>query len=111
MLCGYQTDWATAFLSPMNSASDASGARLAGVQTGGISNDHFVQDPHCGCRARGHAGPGKMTAMKMTNDAMGPDAMMKNATKVQDNTVFFMQGNQLYMAYGILDSAGNFYRQ
>ena len=52
-----------------------------------------------------------MTAMTMANGAMGHDAMMKNATKVQDNTVFFMQGNQLYMAYGILDAAGNFSRQ
>ncbi len=58
-----------------------------------------------------YAGPGKMTAMTMANGAMGHDAMMKNATKVQDNTVFFMQGNQLYMAYGILDAAGNFSRQ
>lgn len=58
-----------------------------------------------------YAGPGKMTAMTMANGAKGHDAMMKNATKVQDNTVFFMQGNQLYMAYGILDAAGNFSRQ
>jgi hypothetical protein len=58
-----------------------------------------------------YVGPGKMTAMSMANGAMGHDAMMKNATKVQDNTVFFMQGNQLYMAYGVLDAAGNFSRQ
>lgn len=56
-----------------------------------------------------YGGPGKMTAVTMANGAMGHDAMM-NATKVQDNTVFFMQGNQLYMAYGILDAAGNFAR-
>ena len=55
-----------------------------------------------------YTGPGKMTAMPMANGAMGHDAMMKNATKVQDNTVFFMQGNQLYMAYREARCLGQF---
>ena len=42
--------------------------------------------------------------------AKGHDAMMMNATKVQDNTVFFMQG-RMYMVSGIVDAAGNFSRQ
>jgi hypothetical protein len=58
-----------------------------------------------------YAGPGKMTAMTMANGAKNHDAMMKNATEVRNDTVFFMQGDQLYMAYGILDTAGNFSRQ
>ena len=37
------------------------------------------------------------------------DAMMKNATKVPNNTVFFMDNGQLYSTSGMLDPTGNFY--
>ena len=53
-----------------------------------------------------YGGPGKMSAMAM---AATPDAMMKNAKKVPDNTVFFMDKGQLYSASGMLDPTGNFY--
>lgn len=43
----------------------------------------------------------------LANGAKGRETMSKNATKVQDNTVFFMQGDQ---PYGIGDTAGNFSR-
>ncbi len=33
----------------------------------------------------------------LANGAKGHETMSKNATKVQDNTVFFMQGDQLYL--------------
>ncbi|WP_244423146.1 hypothetical protein [Bradyrhizobium sp. ORS 375] len=36
-------------------------------------------------------------------------AMMRRATKVPQNTVFFMSDGQLYMAHGRLDPTGNFY--
>ena len=37
------------------------------------------------------------------------EAMMKNATKVPNNTVFFMNNGQLYSTSGMLDPTGNFY--
>ncbi|CCD98092.1 hypothetical protein [Bradyrhizobium sp. STM 3809] len=36
-------------------------------------------------------------------------AMMRRATKVPNDTVFFMSDGQLYMAHGRLDPTGNFY--
>ncbi len=44
--------------------------------------------------------------------AAGPknhEAMMKHATKVPNNTVFFMNNGQLYSISGMLDPTGNFY--
>jgi len=55
-------------------------------------------------------GSGKMAAMAMASGAKNHDAMMKSATKVPNNTVFFTDGDQLYMASGTLDPTGNFYR-
>ena len=37
-------------------------------------------------------------------------AMMRHATKVPNNTVFFMSNGQLYSTSGTLDPTGNFYR-
>lgn len=56
-----------------------------------------------------YGGPGKMSAMAMAATPKNHDAMMKNARKVPDNTVFFMNKGQLYSASGMLDPTGNFY--
>jgi hypothetical protein len=56
-----------------------------------------------------YAGPGKMSAMAMAATPKNHDAMMRNARKVPDNTVFFMDKGQLYSASGMLDPTGNFY--
>ena len=56
-----------------------------------------------------YGGPGKMSAMAMAATPKNHDAMMKNARKVPDNTVFFMDKGQLYSASGMLDPTGNFY--
>ncbi len=81
-------------------------------QFGGTSNDHLVQDLDCGGGARAYmySGPGKMTAMAMASGEKNHEAMMKHATKVPNNTVFFMDNGQLYSASGTLDPTGNFYR-
>ncbi|WOH64624.1 hypothetical protein [Bradyrhizobium sp. BWA-3-5] len=56
-----------------------------------------------------YGGPGKMSSMAMAATPKNHDAMMKNAKKVPDNTVFFMNNGQLYSASGMLDPTGNFY--
>jgi len=56
-----------------------------------------------------YAGPGKMSAMAMASSPKNHDAMMKNAQKVPNNTVFFMDKGQLYSTSGMLDPTGNFY--
>ena len=57
-----------------------------------------------------YAGPGKLMAMAMASGPKNHEAMMKNARKVPNNTVFFMDGGQLYSTSGTLDPTGNFYR-
>jgi len=57
-----------------------------------------------------YAGPGKMSAMAMASGEKNHDALMKHATKVPANTVFFMHNNELYSVSGTLDPTGNFYR-
>lgn len=56
-----------------------------------------------------YAGPGKMSAMAMASTPRNHDAMMKNAQKVPNYTVFFMDKGQLYSTSGMLDPTGNFY--
>jgi hypothetical protein len=56
-----------------------------------------------------YSGPGKMSAMAMASSTRNHDAMMRNAIKVPDNTVFFMDKGQLYSTSGMLDSTGNFH--
>ena len=56
-----------------------------------------------------YAGPGKMSAMAMASSPKNHDAMMKNAHKVPNNTVFFMDKGQLYSTSGMLDPTGNFH--
>ena len=53
---------------------------------------------------------GKMMQMAMASGPKNREAMMKNAKKVPNNTVFFMSGGQMYMVSGTLDPTGNFYR-
>jgi hypothetical protein len=55
-----------------------------------------------------YSGPGKMSAMAAGEK--NHEAMMKHATKVPNNTVFFMDNGQLYSVSGTLDPTGNFYR-
>jgi hypothetical protein len=56
-----------------------------------------------------YGGPGKMSAMAMAPAEKNHEAMMKNAKKVPDNTVFFMDNGALYYTPGRLDPTGNFY--
>ncbi|MCS3446091.1 MULTISPECIES: hypothetical protein [Bradyrhizobium] len=56
-----------------------------------------------------YVGPGKMSAMAMAATEKNHETMMKHATKVPNNTVFFMDNGQLYSASGRLDPTGNFY--
>ena len=56
-----------------------------------------------------YSGPGqKMTAMAANEKSHA--AMMKHATKLPSNTIFFMDNGQLYSVSGTLDPIGNFYR-
>ncbi len=57
-----------------------------------------------------YSGPGKMTTMAMATGDKNHAAMMKRAKKVSANTIFFMDGGQMYMVSGTLDPTGNFYR-
>ena len=57
-----------------------------------------------------YTGPGKMSAMAMATGPKNHEAMMKSATKVPHNTVFFMDKGELYSTSGTLDPTGNFYR-
>ncbi|MGX1291337.1 hypothetical protein [Bradyrhizobium ottawaense] len=58
-----------------------------------------------------YGGPGKMSAMAMGPAEKNHEAMMKNAKKVPDNTVFFMRNGSLYSASGRLDPTGNSLRE
>jgi hypothetical protein len=57
-----------------------------------------------------YSGPGKMRAMAMASTSKNHEVMMKDAKKVPENTVFFMDGGQLFSVSGTLDPTGNFYR-
>jgi hypothetical protein len=82
-------------------------AALAAVATSAFSQVPWEFNPGM---AYMYAEPGKMTAMAMASGARNHEAMMKEAKKVPDNTVFFMDGGQLYSTSGTLDPTGNFYR-
>ena len=51
-----------------------------------------------------------MTAVAMASGSKNNGAMMMRAKKVPSNTIFFMDGGQMYMVSGTLDPTGNFYR-
>ncbi len=57
-----------------------------------------------------YSGAGKMTAMAMASTSKNHEMMMKHAAKVPANTMFFMEGGQMYSVSGMLDPTGNFYR-
>ena len=57
-----------------------------------------------------YAAPDKMSAMAMAPGAKNHEAMMQHATKVPNNTVFFMDNGTLHSTSGTLDPTGNFYR-
>jgi hypothetical protein len=81
-------------------------AALAVVATSAFSQAATELSPGMAMMARG----GKMMAMAMAPGSKNHEAMMKGAKKVPDNTVFFMDGGQLYSTSGTLDPTGNFYR-
>jgi hypothetical protein len=56
-----------------------------------------------------YAGPGKMSTMEMADSDKNYKAMMGHATRVPDNTIFFMNNGIVYSASGTLDPTGNFY--
>jgi hypothetical protein len=47
--------------------------------------------------------------MAMAASEKNHEAMMKNARKVPDNTVFFMDQGSLYFVPGRIDPTGDFY--
>ena len=53
---------------------------------------------------------GKMSGITIVPSEKNHEAMMKHATKVPNNTVFFMNNGELYSTSGALDPTGNFYR-
>lgn len=53
-----------------------------------------------------YAGPGKMSAMAMAPTEKNHESMMKHATKVPNNTIFFMDNGTLYSAAGSFDPGG-----
>jgi hypothetical protein len=82
-------------------------AAFATVATSAFSQVPWKFNPGMGYM---YFGPGKMPAMAMAAGEKNHEAMMKNATKVPHNTVFFMDNGQLYSTSGTLDPTGNFYR-
>jgi hypothetical protein len=82
-------------------------AAFAAIATSALSQVSWEFNPGM---AYMYAGPGKMSAMAMAAGDKNHGAMMKHATKVPNNTVFFMDNGQLYSVSGTLDPTGNFYR-
>jgi len=56
-----------------------------------------------------YGGPGKMAAMAMASGEKNHEAMMKHATKVPNQTIFFMDNGQMYYVPGRIDPTGNFF--
>jgi hypothetical protein len=82
-------------------------AAFAAIATSAFSQVPWEFNPGMGYL---YSGPGKMAAMAMASGEKNHAAMMKRATKVPNNTVFFMNNGQLYSTSGTLDPTGNFYR-
>jgi hypothetical protein len=129
---GYRTDWASAFLTCDDRASDEASAGLADVcvdpeetpmiiptktlivaaafaaiATSAFSHVPWEFNP---AMAYMDVGPGKMMAMAMASTPKNHESMMKNAAKAPNNTVFFMDKGELYSTSGTLDPTGNFYQ-
>ena len=82
-------------------------AALAAMSTAAFSQYNWEFSPGM---VYMYGGPGKMSAKGMAAGTKNHDEMMKQATKVPANTMFFMQNNELYSVSGTLDPSGNFYR-
>jgi hypothetical protein len=82
-------------------------AAFAAIATSAFSQIPWEMKPGT---AHVYGGPGKMSAMAMAPGEKNHEAMMKHATKVPNNTVFFMNNGELYSTSGTLDPTGNFYR-
>jgi len=82
-------------------------AALAAMATSAFSQVPWEFNPGMAYMYSGH---GKMAALAMASTSKNHEAMMKDAKKVPDNTVFFMDGGQLFSTSGTLDPTGNFYR-
>jgi hypothetical protein len=67
-------------------------------------SSHGIQVGHGPCLCRR-----KNVGITIAPGEKNHEAMMKNAVKVPDNTVFFMNNGKLYSASGMLDPTGNFY--
>lgn len=83
-------------------------AGLAAIATSAVSQTPWEMKSGM---AYMYAGPGKMSAMAMAASPKNHDAMMRNAVKVPNNTVFFMDKGELYSTSGMLDPTGNFHLQ
>ena len=84
---------------------------IAAAAFAAIATSAYSQVPWNSTRAWRHVRrPGKMMPMAMASAPKNHEAMMKDARKVPNNTVFFMDGGQMYMISGTLDPTGNFYR-
>jgi hypothetical protein len=92
---------------PMNTLSKAlvAASAFAAIATSAFSQVPWEFNPGM---AYMYAGPGKM--MAMAAGEKNHEAMMKHATKVPNDTVFFMDNGALYSTSGTLDPTGNFYR-
>jgi hypothetical protein len=82
-------------------------AAFAAIATSAVSQVPWEFNPGM---AYMYGGPGKMMSMKMAAGDKNHEAMMKSATKVPNNTIFFMDNGQLMSVSGTLDPTGNFYR-
>lgn len=129
---GYRTHWATAFQTRGIPASDGPSARLAGVTVipleemlmtklsktliaaaafAAIATTAYSQASMEFKSGMAHVyTAGKMSAMAMAPGEKNHDAMMKHATKIPNNTMFFMHNGEMYSTSGTLDPTGNFYR-
>jgi hypothetical protein len=84
---------------------------LAAANAFVIATAAFAQTPleFKSGRAYVYGGPGKMSAMAMASTEKNHEAMVKNAKRVPENTVFFMDNGSLYYTTGRLDLTGKFY--
>ncbi|WP_245283534.1 hypothetical protein [Bradyrhizobium sp. URHD0069] len=85
-------------MSPLSKTLIAAAARAA-MATAAFSLVSWEFNPGL---AYMYSGPGTMTTMAMASGAKNHEAMMKDAKKVPNNNIFFMDGGQMYMVSGTL---------
>ena len=81
-------------------------AAFAAIATSAFSQTPFEMKPGM---AHMYSGPGKMMSMAMAAGEKNHEMMMKNATRVPTNTVFFMDNGALYSTTGTIDPGGNYH--